>query len=187
MAKSTKHYTENQIVVIDGVEYKYITLRGRAKLVSRHGDLINPYRRQQTGLHYNADGYPCTGGGVPVHMYVAHAWVDGYKDGYEINHKDFNRNNYDASNLEWVSHLDNIEYTLKYNYENVCKSKQGIHNGRAKFSEEQVLEMRKLYAEGASIIDLVRKYYPELNAAREYKNVWSNIKNIVTRETWKYI
>ena len=80
--------------IIDGKEYREVTLRGRTKLIASDGSAINPIRRKQkVTTHYNQDGYPCFGGGVPVHLYVAHGWIDGYFNGAEVNHKDFNRNN----------------------------------------------------------------------------------------------
>ena len=48
---------------------------------------------------------------MPVHLYVAYGWVDGYFDGAEVNHKDYDRSNYNADNLEWVSHIDNVHYS----------------------------------------------------------------------------
>jgi len=41
---------------------------------------------------------------------VAAAFCDGYFDGAEVNHKDENIENDCASNLEWVSHIDNMNY-----------------------------------------------------------------------------
>lgn len=92
-------------------------------------------------------------------MYVAHAWVDGYFDGAEVNHIDYNRENYSADNLEWITHNQNIKHSVnggKYkgrcgelnpNYNNhilhdfytanpeIAKEKLGRHgaqNGRAR-------------------------------------------------------
>lgn len=98
--------------IIDGKEYREVTVRGRTKLISRDGSAINPtHRNQKATIHYNSDGYPCFGGGVPVHLYVARAWVDGYFEGAEVNHKDYDRSNYHADNLEWVTHIDNVRYS----------------------------------------------------------------------------
>ena len=81
--------------IINGIEYKEITVRGRTKLVSKYGDLINPRKRNQKAtLHMNKDGYPCCGGGIPIHLYVAYGWVDGNFEGAEVNHKDYDRTNY---------------------------------------------------------------------------------------------
>lgn len=49
---------------------------------------------------------------VPVHVLVAKAFVDGYFDGAEVNHKDFNRSNNNASNLEWVTRQFNVHYSI---------------------------------------------------------------------------
>lgn len=52
-----------------------------------------------------------------VHRIVAEAFVDGYENGMEVNHKDGNKGNNRADNLEWVSHIDNHihrVYTVKH-------------------------------------------------------------------------
>ena len=41
---------------------------------------------------------------------VAFAFCDGYFDGAEVNHKDENILNDNAENLEWVSHVYNMNY-----------------------------------------------------------------------------
>ena len=98
--------------IINGVEYRLVTIGKRSKLISATGDAINFIRRnQKCTVYLNRDGYPCFGGGIPVHQYVALGWVDGYFDGAEVNHKDFDRTNYNADNLEWSSHIDNVHYS----------------------------------------------------------------------------
>lgn len=105
-----------KIEVIDGKEYKLVTIGKRSKLISKDGQAINPIRRKQKCTTYlSKDGYPCFGGGIPVHLYVAHGWVDGYFDGAEVNHKDFDRTNYNADNLEWTTHVDNVHYSSEAN------------------------------------------------------------------------
>lgn len=177
-----------QTILINDKEYKYIKLRGRGKFIAKDGSTINPIRKnQKVTIHINSDGYPCFGGGVPVHMYVAYGWVKGYFEGAEINHKDFNRLNYNTDNLEWVTHKENINYTLKYNYDVVCKSRQGVKNGRAIFTEEEVLKIRKMYDKGYSVADIIREFYPELKTVKQYKNIHSTFLNIAKRKTWKNI
>ena len=173
--------------IIDGKVYREITLRGRTKLIAKDGSAINPCRRNQLATyHINEDGYPCYGGGVPIHMYVAHAWVEGYFDGAEINHKDFNRMNYNADNLEWVTHRDNIRYS-RDNNPAWNKSKQGINNGRANFTEEKILAIRKLYDEGMSIADILRIDHSEMIHSKDYKRLHSTYVNICKRKTWKHL
>lgn len=174
-------------IFIENVEYRLVTLRGRSKYVSKNGDLINPYRNQKATIHYNEDHYPCAGGGIPVHLYVAYGWVDGWFEDAEVNHKDFDRNNYCADNLEWVTHEQNIKYSNQYNYETMCKAKQGVHNGRATFTEEDIRNIRKLYDQGKTVAEIVKIYHPELQTAKQYHNIHSTFSNIVQRKTWKHI
>lgn len=171
--------------IINGKEFRAVTLRGRTKLIAKDGEAINPKRRKQKAtIHINQDGYPCYGGGVPVHLYVAHAWVDGWFEGAEVNHKDFNRMNYNADNLEWISHTENIRHS-RDNNPKWNESKQGINNGRATFTEEEVLKIRQLYDSGMSVADIVKIDYPELVHAKDYKSIHSTYLNICKRITWK--
>ncbi len=179
---------ENDVVVINEKEYKFITVKGRSKLVARDGELLNPYKNQKVGLYKDHYGYLMSGGGAHVHIYVAKAWVKGWFKGAEVNHKDFDRTNNNADNLEWVTHLDNIQYSVDNNYETICKSKRGENNGRARFTEEQVKEIRRLYdEENYSVADLVRRDYPNLKTQKDYHSIWSTYSNIVKRKTWKHI
>ena len=56
-----------------------------------------------------------------VHKLVADAFVPNPSEKTEINHKDFNKANNSAENLEWVTHLENIRYSIP----NMCKAKPG--------------------------------------------------------------
>lgn len=71
-------------------------------------------------------------------MYVAHGWVGGYFDGAEVNHKDYDRTNYHADNLEWVSHKDNISYSSSVG--RYSEGRRGSHNGRARMVSMYISE-----------------------------------------------
>lgn len=177
----------SKIEIIDGIEYKEVTIRNRTKLVSKYGDLINPQRRNQKAtLHINRDGYPCCGGGVPIHLYVAYGWVEGYFDGAEVNHIDYDRTNYAWTNLEWVTHKENVEHSAKKT-DHYSQSKVGSKNGRARFTENDVLLIRQMYDSGSSIADIVREFYPNLDTVNKYKNIHSTFSAICRRKTWKSI
>ena len=45
-----------------------------------------------------------------VHRLVAKAFVPGYFEGADVNHKDCNRQNNQADNLEWMTRRDNLKY-----------------------------------------------------------------------------
>lgn len=134
-------------IIINNIEYKSVTLQGRTKLISKSGDAINPIRKNQKATtHLNKDGYLCFGGGVPVHMYVAHGWVDGYFEGAEVNHIDYNRQNNNASNLEWISHSDNVKHSSKVgHYQRFAERNSNFKNNTLKTKLQNNPELKELY------------------------------------------
>lgn len=174
-------------IFIDDVEYRLVNIRNRSKYVSKDGKVINPFRNQKATIYYNEDGYPCCGGGIPLHLYVAYGWVDGWFEGAEVNHKDFNRNNYNADNLEWVTHQDNVKYTCLHNQEKVSESKRGENNGRTTFSNDDIIKIRALYKNGKTVAEIIKIFHPELQTAKDYHNIHSTFTNIVKYKTWKHI
>ena len=92
--------------------------------------------------------------------------------------KDFDRTNCNAENLEWVTHKENIEYSVKNNrwylVENDCT---GSNNFNAKLNEEKVKDIRKRYSNKEPIYKIAKLY-----------NVgWTTVSHIVKNETWKNI
>lgn len=168
----------------NGKIYRLVTLRNRTKWVAKDGSAINPFKtKQKATVHINPDGYPCFGGGVPVHLYVATAWVDGWFEGAEVNHKDFNRMNYSSENLEWISHKENISYSA-LNSNHYKEGNRGTNNGRAVLTLQQVEEIRLLFAKGLSTMEVVKLYHPTANA-KERKNLWGRYNDIKLNKTWK--
>lgn len=85
--------------------------RSDGKIQIRNGRIKSQY--------INQDGYPTVKLSkskkdmrIAVHRLVAFAFVDGYFVGAEVNHKDCNRANNVYTNLEWVTHYDNIKYSI---------------------------------------------------------------------------
>lgn len=172
-----------ETITYGGKEYRYVELRGRGKWVSRDGDAINPERKNQKAtMHINPDGYPCFGGGIPVHLYVANAWVEGRRDGAEVDHIDFDRTNYHAENLRWVSHRENVRHSSD-NTDHYSKSKMAEKNGRATFSRDEVEYIKSLYATGMGTMDVIKTIHPELSF-KDRKRMWSKYNRIKTGETW---
>lgn len=51
-------------------------------------------------------------GTIAVHILVARAWVPGWVEGLEVNHKDGIKANCVANNLEWVTKRENQEHAV---------------------------------------------------------------------------
>ena len=100
-------------------------------LVSDEGYVLS--KRDGTPLKYsiNHRGYAiiniCINGkrkGIAVHIMVARAFCDGYKDGLTVNHKDGNKLNNKSSNLEWITSQENTRHSIDV----LGKNNKGINN-----------------------------------------------------------
>ena len=162
-------------------EYEY---RGIIYKVSNYGRIIGA-RGKILKTRLDEDGYLSVtlGGehkgrsGVRVHRIVALLFVENSNPNkyVEVNHKDFNRENCRADNLEWTTHSNNINYSM--NKGRLKGKTQGSFNGRATFTEEDIIQIRLLYKEGNKISEI----------AKQFNSKWSTINNIVKRLTWKHI
>ena len=148
-----------------------------------NGDIIGLGRNKKLKQRKNADGYPVVTLGskyfrvsVKVHTIIARLFVDGYKDGYEVNHKDFNRENNSYENLEWVSHIENVRHSSNAGHYGNGRH-AGTNNGRAKINENDVVEIIRLYSENKSIQEI----------AKMFNLGGTQVKRIVNRESWKSV
>lgn len=106
--------------------------------------------------HLNTSGYHCLslmkqGGGYikkAVHRLVAIAFhADTYKPHLEVNHKDSNRANPRASNLEWVTRKENCLHASRFGY-----------GAKAKLSDDVKERVRNLCIAGESCRSLVKRF-----------------------------
>ena len=121
---------------IEGYDHKYqVSNLGRVRSVEHEGNaggkgkgLVRMYEGKILKQHLLNSGYwqvPITlYPNILVHRAVAKAFVPGYFDGAVVNHKDENRNNNRADNLEWVTQLENANY--------------GNHNKKMKETKERL-------------------------------------------------
>lgn len=167
-----------------------IELKGMTYKVNSHGKIYG--KRGELKQRLNRDGYLEVTVGkkenrttMRVHRIILMAFDprDNMED-LEVNHKDYNRTNNKLENLEWITHLQNVRYSSDNG--NYKDNSSGCKNGRAKYTEEEVIYMRKLYDEGNTVMDIVKILFPDLSFS-ERKNKWSRIKDIVIRETYKNI
>lgn len=118
-----------------------------------------------------------------MHLYVATAWVDGWFEGAEVDHIDYDRNNFHANNLRWVTHLDNIRHS--YIDENhYAGNHKGAANGRAVMTAEQVDKIKEMFNSGMSTTDVIRALHPGYSY-NERRAVWNRYNRIKTGETWQ--
>lgn len=106
-----------------------------------------------------------------THRIVATAFVDNPNQYPEINHKDGCKDNNNATNLEWCTHMENIQHAIQNGLSRVLV---GEENGCAKMDNNDVREIVTLHNAGAS--------YREI--ANVVKCSETTISQILTGRTW---
>jgi hypothetical protein len=95
----------------------------------------------------------------------------------EVNHIDGDKTNNDLSNLEWVTHHENMLHMFRVLKTWEKNQVRGVTHGRAKLTEDDVREIRRLSANG-----LTRK-----ELAMRFGVSSTNITFVVTRKLWPHI
>ena len=120
--------------------------------------------------------------GVAVHTLVARAFCDGYKPGLTVNHKDGDKTNNKASNLEWITLYENTQHAINV----LGKNKIGKNNPNAlkiRMVDRITGEIKKQFD---SIMDAAKYIAPNL----EYEqlrhiqcSIWRALRGL--RKTYK--
>lgn len=150
------------------------------------------YEVSDTG-HVRRDGRilkPCLIAGYPtlslfragvgrsksVHRLVLEAFVGTAPEGTEANHKDGVRDNACLSNLEWVTHSENMKHSYA-----VLKRRTnfvpGSEHPLAKVTEDQVME----------ILRLGRLGYTQRELGRQFGLHWTSIGHILNGTKWTWL
>ncbi len=109
-----------------------------------------------------------------VHILVANAFIDNPENKLEVNHKDFNRANNRANNLEWA--------TKKENAEHAAINGRYLNNGRKKDPDSQLRYMSLAVNEEvknkieilAKKFKVSQKRYTEMLINKEYGKIIDN-------------
>lgn len=116
--------------------------------------------------------------GIPrKYMSVTHLMLEAFvgprPEGMECCHNDGNKYNDVLSNIRWDTHENN----------ELDKKKHGTYhwgegNKQSRFKNEEILEIRRLYATGE---------YTQWDIAKMFGTSQGAISNIVLKECWKHI
>jgi HNH endonuclease len=113
--------------------------------VSDEGEVFGPSGRalkQQVTDHGYRKVYLGYGKGKRVHRLVAEAFVPNPGGLPEVNHRDGDKGNNCASNLEWVTHQRNIQHAYGMG---LIVNPHGEVARRAILTQEEVDEIRSVY------------------------------------------
>lgn len=107
-----------------------------------------------------------------AHRIVAEAFYGPCPNGYEVNHKDGNKANNHAGNLEYLTRSDNLLHAVA-----MTGAYRGTRNSQAILTEEQVRAIRLAHHSGMG--------YKRL--AKRFSITWGCARAIATRKTWGWL
>lgn len=167
---------------IPGYENRYdVSNLGRVRSVTRNVSMYGGRVRVLKGriLCPNTSGrYMQVGLGIDktklIHRLVALAWVPNPEYKPCVNHKDGNKSNNYASNLEWVTQTENVRHAFK---NKLMKSVMGEDHYFSKLNNKKVIKIRELSEQGILSDEIGKRF-----------NVTGrNIRSIIQGKTWKHL
>lgn len=140
------------------------------------GRILRPFRNHKGYLQYRLS---CFGVGKKMlgrvaHRLVAEAFLGPRPVGATINHKDGDKLNNAADNLEYISSGDNIRHASRLG---LLRPAAGEMNGSHKLTEADVRAIRVAHASGTSMYRLAKTYGVDD----------ATIKRVVRRIHWKHV
>jgi hypothetical protein len=88
-----------------------------------------------------------------VHVLVAEAFLPNRPEGHEVRHLDGNPSNNHVDNLAWGTRQDNIDDSKRHD-----TFARGSKNGNAILTEDDIVVIRKLIADGCTQVDIADLY-----------------------------
>lgn len=160
-------------------------------LVSDLGNVKSIKRNMLLKGNTNRDGYTSvilSKNGIikafRVHRLVAEVFVPNPDGKTEVNHKDYNRSNNVAGNLEWMTRAENFNYSLCNKMKRdaiICPTNTGehhisFHKGTHKYSvqyRENGKRRQKYFYNLNEAIDFRNTIYKQVNAGGKTKIVFA--------------
>ena len=139
--------------------------------ILRHGKTTNGY--PQVNLSINGKAKITL-----IHRLVAEVFVENPNNYTEVNHKDLDKTNNGADNLEWTTHAANMSHAAKNgSFDNMSlTARRGSNHPDAKLNEDDVVKIRNRRGEIS---------YRKMGL--EYGVSGATISHIMNRRIWKHV
>lgn len=177
----------------DVVGYEaYFRISNYGNVFSKRTNKILKQRTSASGhklINFRIGGRKAKPISIRIHRMVAEAFLEppneellmmAERTHYKIvpvNHKDGDKQNNFAENLEWISYSENSQHAYD---NNLCNIKTGTDKPNSKITENDVLEIRKRITPNCRT-----NGYRAL--AEEFGLSKSTVMDIVKRKTWKHV
>lgn len=122
-----------------------------------------------------------------VHRLVAEAFLGAIPEGHQVNHIDGDKHNNHSSNLEYVTPKENMQHAVRtglfpggekhYARKDPTRAPRGSVLGIGHLVEEDIIEIRRMYATGARVKDI----------AMAFRVTPATISKIHKRQTWRHV
>lgn len=161
-------------------------------LVTKDGHVYNSESGKEVAYSENSSGYLTfgtsdvksgLGGPQAVHRFVAETFVPNPENKHYVNHKDNDRKNNNADNLEWVTQSENLKYAAKQGRMFILK---GEEHANCKYSDDKIREVCELLQAGYRNKDIAKMTGVEKSYVSSIKNrEWR--KDISKHYNWETI
>jgi NUMOD4 motif-containing protein/HNH endonuclease len=108
-----------------------------------------------------------------MHAIVARAFLGPRPDGCDINHKNGNKTDNRADNLEYISRMGNIHHAMNV----LGHSNAGERHGQATLTKEKVVAIRSLRERGKTLSEI----------ANQFGICFQTVSCIARRKSWKHV
>lgn len=154
--------------------------------INEGGEIFSKRRQRFLKTHVSKRGYLVVDLKVrgarktfTIHRLIATLYIPNPLGLPQINHINGVKTDNRIENLEWCSALDNIRHAFAHGLiENWRGQKRGEENYRAKLTEQDVKDIRILWAGGR---------YTLKQLGRKFHISWQGISSIVYRKNWKHV
>lgn len=144
--------------------YYEVSNKGRIRSLPRKAKTANGERTVHGRVmkeSVNTSGYSTIrlfkdgrGETVMIHRLVALVFISNPDNKPQVNHKDFNRRNNNADNLEWTTRQENITHA-----KDAGRHQKGETHHKAKLTTQEILEIVEVFnAGGATTYSLAKTY-----------------------------
>lgn len=94
-----------------------------------------------------------------AHRLIAEAFIEKIEGKNYVNHKDGNKKNNEISNLEWVTHKENMHHAIKIGLANPFKNNgAGDKCASSKLTEKKVREIKGLILSGMHLAKIAKMF-----------------------------